>query len=315
MSLRRDQGHSELAVDAAGVTELSASPEGFETSGRRVRRRFRKNIGAMIGLVMMGIMFLIGLVAPWIFSPDKLYSQLNAGPSASHWLGTNSSGQDILIRVLCGTRASLGVGVIVVILSVLIALPLGLASGYIGGAFDGITMRVMDALFAFPSITLAIVISGLLLSTSTTNTESIIVTGVAISITFVPGLVRILRSQVLAVREENFIEASRSVGVTSSRMVRKHVFPNVVSPLIVQLALTFGYAIIAEAGLSFLGFGVHGTSWGQMLQEGYNEILTQQLPILVPGLAIMFTVLAANLIADGLRDAMGRESYVREVAT
>jgi peptide/nickel transport system permease protein len=316
VSLAGDQAHRELAVDAAGITELTASPGGFETQGRRVRRRFRKNRGAMTGLVMMIIVFIIGLVSPWIFDPTRLFNDRSASPSASHWLGTDSSGRDILIRVLCGARASLMVGLIVVVLSVAIALPIGLAAGYIGGWLDGVTMRVMDALFAFPSITLAIVISGILLQSTTSTNKSLIVCGVAISVTFVPGLVRILRSQVLAVREENFIEASRSVGVTNTRMVRKHVYPNVVSPLIVQVALTFGYAIIAEAGLSFLGFGVQGftPSWGTMLQSGYNEILTHQLPILVPGLAIMYTVLAANLIADGLRDAMGRESYVPEVA-
>ncbi|HET9730926.1 MAG TPA: ABC transporter permease, partial [Acidimicrobiia bacterium] len=242
---------------------------------------------------------------------------LNSGPSGSHWLGTDSRGGDILIRVLVGARASLMVGAIVVVASVLVALPLGLASGYIGGLFDAIVMRIMDALFAFPSITLAVVISGVLLGNRGVSTnESLLVCGLAISVTFVPGLVRILRAQVLAVREENFVEASRSVGVTEGRMVRKHIFPNVVSPLIVQVALTFGYAIIAEAGLSFLGFGVQGftPSWGTMLQSGYDEIFSQQLPILVPGLAILFTVLAANLIADGLRDAMGRETYVMKEA-
>jgi peptide/nickel transport system permease protein len=309
-----DQAQHDLAIDAANTTELFASPEGFETSGGRVRRRFRKNVGAMIGLVMMTLVFIDAIVAPWIFDPNHLYNELNAGPSSSHWLGTDSRGGDILIRVLCGARASLMVGVLVVLLSVIIALPLGLISGYVGGMFDGFLMRVMDAMFAFPSITLAVVISGVLLTGNTSTNKSLVVCSVAISVTFIPGLVRILRSQVLAVREENFVEASRSIGVTDTRMVRKHVFPNVVSPLIVQVALTFGYAIIAEAGLSFLGFGVQGftPSWGTMLQAGYDEIFVHQLPILVPGLAIMYTVLAANLIADGLRDAMGRETYTRK---
>jgi peptide/nickel transport system permease protein len=295
------------------VIELTASPEGFETSAGRVRRRFRKNKGAVTGLIMMAAMFLMALLSPYIapYDPLKLVATSNEAPSGAHWLGTDQTGRDILSRVMVGARSSLMVGVIVVVLAVAVALPIGLIAGYVGGMLDGVVMRIMDALFAFPAITLSIVISGLLLSGSTSTNVSLLVVGIAISVTFVPGMVRILRSQVLAVREENYIEASRSVGVTSNRMVRKHVFPNVISPMYVQVALTFGYAILAEAGLSFLGFGVKGftPSWGTMLQVGYARIYETQLPIIVPGLAIMYTVLAANLIADGLRDATGREVF------
>jgi ABC-type dipeptide/oligopeptide/nickel transport system permease subunit len=170
----------------------------------------------------------------------------------------------------------------------------------------------MDALFAFPAITLAIAISALLLGNGASSNKSLFVCGVAISIVFVPGLVRLLRAQVLTVREETFIEASRSVGVTQGRMVRKHVFPNVISPMVVQAALTFGYALLTEAGLSFLGYGVQPftPSWGTMLADGYNGILSSQWPLLPPGLAITITVLAVNLIGDGLRDALGREVFV-----
>jgi ABC-type dipeptide/oligopeptide/nickel transport system permease subunit len=299
----------------APAIELIASPEGFETGRARTFRRFRANKAAMTGLVMMILMGAVAVFSPWLVPYDPVNSQSSqtlAGPSAAHWLGTDGVGRDILSRVMVGARASLMVGLIVVVLSVLVALPIGLIVGYVGGWLDNATMRLMDAFFAFPAITLAIVISGLLNGNrGVSTTRSLIVCSIAISVTFVPGLVRILRSQVLAVREENFIEASRSVGVTDGRMVRRHVFPNVVSPLFVQLALTFGYAIIAEAGLSFLGVGVQGftPSWGTMLAAGYDEIYTRQLPIIVPGLAIMYTVLAANLIADGLRDAMGRETY------
>jgi peptide/nickel transport system permease protein len=297
------------------ATELVAMPSGFETGRGRVYRRFRSNVGAMVGLFLMAFIFLSALLAPVLAPYDPLAgnpSIRNQAPSGSHWFGTDQVGRDIFSRVMFGGRASLMVGCIVVALALLVALPVGLVCGYIGGRLDGVTMRFMDALFAFPSITLAVVISGVVLGDEGASTnKSLIVCGIAIAVTFIPGLVRILRSQVLAVREENFVEASRSIGVTDNRMVRKHVLPNVVSPLIVQVALTFGYAILAEAGLSFLGFGVQGftPSWGTMLAAGYNRIYEAQLPIILPGLAIMFTVLAANLIADGLRDAMGREIF------
>jgi ABC-type dipeptide/oligopeptide/nickel transport system permease subunit len=296
------------------ATELVAMPAGFETGRGRVYRRFRSNAGAMVGLFLMIFIVLSALLSPLLAPYDPLAgnpSIRNQAPSGSHWFGTDQVGRDIFSRVMFGGRASLMVGVIVVVLALLVSLPVGLVCGYVGGRLDGITMRFMDALFAFPSITLAVVISGVVLGEGASTNKSLMVCGVAIAVTFVPGLVRILRSQVLAVREENYVEASRSIGVTDNRMVRKHVFPNVVSPLIVQVALTFGYAILAEAGLSFLGFGVQGftPSWGTMLAAGYNRIYEAQLPIIIPGLAIMFTVLAANLIADGLRDAMGREVF------
>jgi ABC-type dipeptide/oligopeptide/nickel transport system permease subunit len=236
----------------------------------------------------------------------------SAAPSTAHWLGTDSAGRDLFSRLMVGSRASMEVGAIVVLLAMGAALPLGLIAGYFGGRVDYLVMRIMDALFAFPAITLAIAISALLLGNGASSNKSLFVCGVAIAIVFVPGLVRLLRAQVLTVREETFIEASRSVGVTQGRMVRKHVFPNVISPMVVQAALTFGYALLTEAGLSFLGYGVQPftPSWGTMLADGYNGILSSQWPLLPPGLAITITVLAVNLIGDGLRDALGREVFV-----
>jgi ABC-type dipeptide/oligopeptide/nickel transport system permease subunit len=236
----------------------------------------------------------------------------SAAPSTAHWLGTDSVGRDLLSRLMVGSRASMEVGAIVVILALSAALPLGLIAGYFGGKVDYVLMRFMDALFAFPAITLAIAISALLLGNGASSNKSLLVCGIAISVVFVPGLVRLLRAQVLTVREETFIEASRSVGVTQGRMVRKHVYPNVISPMVVQAALTFGYALLTEAGLSFLGYGVQPftPSWGTMLADGYNGILSSQWPLLPPGLAITITVLAVNLVGDGLRDALGREVFV-----
>jgi ABC-type dipeptide/oligopeptide/nickel transport system permease subunit len=141
---------------------------------------------------------------------------------------------------------------------------------------------------------------------------SVLNVSIAIAIPFIPGFARLVRAEVLAVREELYIEAARSVGVSSARMLRRHILPNVVSPFIVQAALAFGYAILAEAGLSFLGFGVQppNASWGVMLQNAYNFVTEQPWPMIPPGLAIAVTVLAFNLVGDGLRDALGREVFV-----
>ena len=166
-------------------------------------------------------------------------------------------------------------------------------------------MRFMDAMFAFPPLTLALAVAALLGAGTFTIS-------VAIAVVFVPGFVRIIRAQVLAVKEETFIEAARSVGSGTGRILRGPVLMNVTSPLIVQVAISFGYALLAEAGLSFLGFGVQSpeASWGTMLQSAYEFVLSSPWPMIPPGVAIVLTVLAFNLVGDGLRDALGRDALI-----
>src|SRR6478609_3940589 len=252
------------------------------TPWRRVFRRFVHNWAAMTGLVIVVLLVLTALFAP-VLAPTTQAPVFkpNLGPgSPGHLLGTNAIGRDLLTRLIYGAQSSMFVAFLVVTIATSVALVLGLSSGFFGGWLGGIIDRCMDALFTFPPLTLAI------------------------AIVFVPGLVRVIRSQVLAVREETFVEAARSVGVSDNRMLRKHVFPNVVSPVIVQAALAFGYAIGAEAGLSFLGLGVSPptSSWGVMLQEGYNQMLETQWPLIPPAVAILLAILAFNLVGDGLRD-------------
>jgi ABC-type dipeptide/oligopeptide/nickel transport system permease subunit len=284
------------------------SRDTVETPWRRTARRFFKNKAAVAGFAFLFVVVVVVLFSS-VISPYKQSSQdlslINTGPSTRHLLGTDDVGRDILSRIIYGGRVSMQVCVTVVALAVLIAVPLGLLTGYIGGAFDSVVMRIMDAIFTFPGLILALAVAALL-------GPSVSHAAIAIAIPFVPGFVRVIRAQVLAVREETFVEASRSIGVGRTRMLRKHIFPNVASPLIVQVALSFGYALLAEAGLSFLGFGVQppNSSWGTMLEEGYHFILDKPWPLIPPGLAIMFTVLAFNLIGDGLRDSLGREVFV-----
>ena len=287
-------------ADALEVTAKSESPR------RRIWRRFRHNWLAMAALIYLVLLIVVSVFAG-VFAPHSPYrtgGPINSGPTREYWLGTDSTGRDILSRVIYGGRSSLEVCVLVVLFALLVAVPLGLMSGYFRGWPDSIISRVMDGLFAFPALTLALAIAAIL-GPSLRNAA------IALSIPFIPGMVRLLRAQVLGVREETYIEASVSVGATRRRMLTRHVGPNVASPMVVQLALAFGFALLAEAGLSFIGLGVQPPqpSWGAMISDAQKFQLSEPWPIYPPGIAIALTVLAFNLIADGLRDSMGRESF------
>ena len=266
--------------------------------------RFAHDRTAMVGATFVLVVLVAAVLAPEVapYSPTANFPFVNAGPSGAHWLGTDDVGRDMLSRLIFGARVSLEAAAIVVALALLVSIPIGLVAGYFSGRTDNVLMRVIDALFAFPPLILAITVAALL--GRSLHNESI-----AIAITFVPGLTRVVRGQVLSVREETFIEASRAVGAGPVRMIGRHVLPNVASPLIIQTAIIFGYALLAEAGLSFLGLGVQppNASWGVMLQEAYQFVLSDPWATVIPGAAIALTVLSFNLVGDGLRDALGRE--------
>ena len=257
-----------------------------------------------------GVIFLIVIIVAAIFAPlvaphppnAQDINAINTSPSWSHWLGTDDLGRDILSRLIWGARISLRAAFEIVGLAALVAIPLGLIAGFFRGAVDSVIMRTMDALFSFPPLILALTVAALL--GADVNDAAI-----AIAIVFVPGFVRLLRGEVIAVREEAYIESARSLGATSKRLVSRHVLPNVASPIIIQLALSLGFALLTEAGLSFLGIGEQPPtpSWGGMLQEGFQFINSAPWAVIFPGIAIMLTVLAFNLVADGLRDSLGRE--------
>jgi ABC-type dipeptide/oligopeptide/nickel transport system permease subunit len=275
-------------------------------SGGRFWSRFFKTRTAVAGLAVIVVIAIAAVFARWLApsSPYTTFPQFNTGPSAAHWLGTDDVGRDILSRIIYGGQVSLQATFQIVGLALIPALPLGLFAGYFGGWRDGLIMRIMDAMFAFPPLILAIAVASLL-------GKSLFNESVAIAIVFIPGFVRLIRGQVLALREETFIEASRSLGADNRRMITRHVLPNVASPLIVQVALALGYGLLAEAGLSFLGLGVQPprASWGGMLSEAYPYIFQDPWALIVPGVAIALTVLSFNMIADGLRDALGRERF------
>jgi len=270
----------------------------------RLLARFVHDRVAMAGAVFLVVLVVVAAFAPWIapHSPTANFPQISVGPSAHHWLGTDDIGRDILSRIIFGARISLEVSSLVVLLALVVSLPVGLVSGYLGGTTDNVLMRIVDAMFAFPPLLFAITVAALL-------GKSLHHEIIAISFTFIPGFARVIRGQVLTVREETYIEASRSVGAGPVRMITRHVLPNVASPLIVQGALALGYALLADAGLSFLGLGVPppAPSWAGMVNEAYVFVYSDPWAAIVPGLAIALTVLSFNLVGDGLRDALGRE--------
>jgi peptide/nickel transport system permease protein len=285
--------------------EAEVDDDLLDSSGR-FWIRFLGTKTAVAGLLFVMLVALAAIFASLVapHSPTANFPVINATPSKGHWLGTDDIGRDILSRIIYGGQVSLQATFQIVALALTLALPLGLIAGYFGGWRDHLLMRIMDALFAFPPLVLALTVAALL-------GASLLNESIAIAVVFVPGFVRLIRGQVLAVREETYIEASRSLGAGSWRMIRKHVLPNVASPLIVQVALALGYGLLAEAGLSFLGLGVQPprASWGGMLSEAYPYLFSDPWALVVPGVAIALTVLSFNLIADGLRDALGRERF------
>jgi peptide/nickel transport system permease protein len=268
-------------------------------------RRFTANKAGLVAAVYLVLLVIAAIAAPLIAPADPLaqnLSAINQPPSGAHLLGTDDVGRDILSRIIYGARVSLIAGVASVLLSLVIALPLGLLAGYVGGWIDSVVMRVADAIQTLPALVLALTISAVLGAGLRNAT-------IALAFVFLPTFLRLVRGQVMAVREETFVEASQSIGSSGSYIVRRRILHNIASPLIVQAAATMGFALLAEAALSFLGLGVQppAASWGRMLATSSEYVYTAGWQVFIPGLAIVLTVLALNVLADALRDSLGRE--------
>jgi peptide/nickel transport system ATP-binding protein len=296
-----------IVASSATVTEVDqGSVDAPEQHGGALRRFAHDKMG-MGGLVFVVGVIVMAIAAPLLapYGPNAQNLLLiNAGPSGAHWLGTDDLGRDVLSRLIFGARPPLRAAFQIVGGALVLAIPLALVAGFVRGWVDTVVMRAMDALFSFPPLVLALTVAALL--GPNLNDASI-----AIAIVFVPSFVRLIRGEVIAVREENYVEAARATGVAPGRLIRTHILPNVASPLIIQTALALGYAILIDAGLSFLGVGEQPptASWGLMLTEAYQSIFQAPLTLVYPGVAILLTVLAFNLVADGLRDALGRERF------
>ncbi len=285
-----------LAI-GAGAEALPAAPSRARDWLAALGRRRITLIGALLVAANLVVAALAPALAPWDPLALDVKSRLQ-GPRPGHWFGTDDVGRDVLSRVLHGARVSAKVGGLVVALSVAVGLVVGLAAGYYR-RLDGVLMRVMDGLMAFPAIILAIA----LMASLGPSLNNVIV---ALGVVYTPRIARIVRGSVLVVRELPYVEAARALGVTDVGIVVRHVLPNCLSPIIVQATFIFALAVLGEAALSFLGVGAPPfvPSWGNILAEG--RLYIQQAPwlTLFPGAAIMATILGLNLFGDGLRDLL-----------
>jgi ABC-type dipeptide/oligopeptide/nickel transport system permease subunit len=294
-------GPEGLVLPAPG-TAAAHAPAGATAGALRWWRRFARNRGALFGLLVFVAVLVMAVLAPVLAPYDPLAQGVGPslqGPSLQHWAGTDSFGRDIMSRVIYGARIALVVGILAVLLALCIGVSLGLAAGYYGGVVDALIMRVMDGLFAFPIIILAIAMMAIV----GFGVGNLIV---AVAVGFIAPFARVTRGDVLAVKEEPYVEAARLAGVRSSAVMFRHVLPNVLAPVIVQGALRVSGAIITEAGLSFLGLGPPPPTpvWGSMIAEGRNFIVMAPHVSTLPGIALMVTIVGLNLLGDGLRDAL-----------
>jgi len=269
---------------------------------RRAGRRLLRRRTAVFGLCVVAAMVVLASLAPWIAPFDPLttsFALVRKAPGSAHWFGTDEVGRDLLSRVVWGGRASLAAGVISVSIAIGVGVPLGMLAGYAGGWLDAVVSRITDAMLAVPFLILAIALAAFL-GPSLSNAM------IAIGVTGTPIFVRLTRGQVMNVRAEEYVEAARAVGNPPARILLRHILPNILPPIIVQATLAIAAAIIAEASLSFLGLGQQppAPSWGSMLNTAQRFLTQAPWMALFPGLAIFLTVLAFNLLGDGLRDAL-----------
>ena len=268
-------------------------------------QRFCRNRTAMISTIILLLIVLAAIFAPYIAPHNPAKSSLRAilkPPGAMYWLGSDDLGRDVASRLIFASRLSLVASVQAVAIALVIGLPLGLISGYVGGWLDTVISRFNDALMSFPALILAVVIVGLL-GPSLTNAMT------AIGLVYAPRIMRVVRGSTLSVREEVYIRAARATGCSDARIIFRHVLPNVMGPLVVQATVLMGQALLAEAGLSFLGLGTQPpfASWGAMLGTAFPYMAQSPVPTIASGVVISVTVLCFNLIGDGIRDSVGRQ--------
>jgi len=297
-----------MAPDAdspLALSEIAAAPARRRLGEAGLMlRAFRRDPLATASVVVI-VLFVLGAIFAPLLTP---YAQEGRGvpnivekfrpPSAAHLLGTDNLGRDVLARILFGGRASLSIGLLVVVIAVLIGAPLGALAGYVGGWLDDVVMRITDVFLAFPSLLLALAIAGAL-GPSFRNAM------IALALTWWPWYTRVVRAQTLSLRERYFIEAARSIGVRAPVIVARHVLPNVLTPVLVQATMDLGSAILTGAAISFIGLGVQPPTaeWGSMISIG--RIYFQERPWMAgaAGAAIFLVTLAFNLVGDALRDA------------
>ncbi len=282
---------------------LVANLEGKTISEFRLAlRQLKKDRMALVGLIIIAGMIFLAIFSPYIvpYNPTKMdLNNMLESPSVAHPFGTDSFGRDVLSRVLSGARVSVVVGIVSCGIAMLIGVPLGILAGYGGPKVDNLISRIIDGVMAFPPLLLAIVLMAVL-------GPSMINVMMALGVTISTHFARLARGETLKVKEESFIMAARTMGLKSHQIVFRHILPNIMAPLIVQASVTFAYAIIAEASLSFLGLGVQPptSSWGLDLSDARKYVLTDPWLAMFPGISIFLAVFGVNVFGDGLNSAL-----------
>jgi ABC-type dipeptide/oligopeptide/nickel transport system permease subunit len=278
--------------------EIEAAPA---SAGSRAFRRFMRNGGAVAGTVILAFWLAVAVISPWIspYDPTDTVAMARQPPSAEFWFGTDTLGRDVFSRVLVGSQISLQLGLISIALGLAPGIAIGLMAGYFGGRTDAILSRIVDAMLAFPSILLALVIIAAL----GPNLRNVMI---AVGIGTVPLYARLVRGSVLAVKQLPYVEAARVVGNPHHRIMIRHVLANAYAPIVVLSTLQVGHAILVGSGLSFLGLGAQPptTEWGLMSAEGRDVLRRAWWISTFPGLAILSVVIACNFVGDGLRSAL-----------
>lgn len=266
-------------------------------------RKFKKQKLAVASGLFVLLLVIVAIFARWIvpFDPENFfdYDALNAGPSATHWLGVDSLGRDIFSRIIAGAQISLAAGFLSVAMGAVVGTFMGLMAGYYQGWWERITMRISDVLLAFPGMLLAIGVVAILGS-------SMVNVVVAVAVFSVPAFARLVRGNTLAIKQMTYIEAVRSIGASDWTIIMRHILPGTISPIVVYGTMRIGTSIITAASLSFLGMGAQPPTpeWGAMLNEARADMVLAPHVAIFPALAIFLTVLAFNLLGDGLRDAL-----------
>lgn len=293
------------SADGPALPAASAAVQGapVRTPWTEFWRKFRKQHVAVAALALVLVLVLLAVFAPAIVPYDAEnffdYEKLNDGPSWQHWLGVDPMGRDILSRILVGARISLAAGFLSVAIGGAIGTALGLLAGYYEGWWDRIVMRISDVLFAFPGILLALGVVAILGS-------SMVNVVIAVAVFSVPAFARLVRGNTLVLKQMTYIEAVRSIGASDWTIIMRHILPGTISSIVVYFTMRLGTSIITAASLSFLGMGAQPPTpeWGAMLNEARADMVNAPHVALFPSLAIFMTVLAFNLLGDGLRDAL-----------
>jgi peptide/nickel transport system permease protein len=299
--------------------EWAAHERAHETMLTMVWKRFRRHPGAIAGLIILGIIILGVILAP--LSPyDPEASDIRnrfQPPSLQHPFGTDALGRDLLTRCLYGGRVSLTVGFLVVLITLAVGIPVGAVAGFSGGWIDNVLMRITDAALSMPSLMVLILLSAILREVKIPFFERNNVLTIALVIGALSWMTvaRLVRASFLAIKEMEFITAARCLGTPRLRLMGRHILPNAVGPIIVEATLEMGWAIMEEAGLSFLGFGIQPPtpSWGNLLESAWEHMVKYPWLAIFPGLMIFLTIIAINYIGDGLRDAFDPHKVLQRV--